>query len=118
MPSRYEHIKSPYIRERLQQTSWENHEYIDNLVRLALYLQRGPHSMAGGYEFNFLQNKFPEETRQLRRELNVESPVLTDDQDEKVFKNYLAQAMAREVERKAAEEAAAKTSWLRAGGLE
>ena len=67
----YKNIKSEFIKNKIKETPWEAREYIDDLIKIEDFILRGgPHSMAGGYLYHHIKNKYHQEWEIIYKELN------------------------------------------------
>jgi hypothetical protein len=107
----YNQISSEYIKKMFQQTSWQNHEKIDDLIKLHGYILNPPRSCNSGMHFNHLSSKYRDEYLNLLREHSPEAleKVLSDEQARSEYR------IKKQAENDALEEQA-KKSWLLAGG--
>ena len=55
---KYSKIKSPFIKKKLQNTSWENRKYIDDLIQLHKYMTKGINSWIAATLFSELTFKY------------------------------------------------------------
>lgn len=113
----YDTIQSPYIRERLRQTRWEDRGYIHALCELRAFLRTGPGGYAGALGFGSLKQRYPEEHLALLEEIDPERA-----ERERRERAERAEAWARwEAENERQRQiqlTVERDSWLRAGGLE
>ena len=58
---KYSKIKSPFIKKQLQNTTWENRVYIDDLVQLHKYMTVGIKSWLAASLFSDLTYKYRKE---------------------------------------------------------
>ena len=65
-----EAIQSPFILKQLQQTSWENRDYIKNLLLLFRFMQKQRLSPPEGQHYFGLRNQYQEEYLHLLKEIN------------------------------------------------
>ena len=65
---KYSNIKSPFIKKKLQNTSWENRTYIDDLVKLHKYMISGIKSWIAASVFSELTYKYRKEYLELIKE--------------------------------------------------
>lgn len=115
----YDTIQSPYIRERLKQTKWEDRGYIRALCELRAYLRlrSGPGGYAGALVFGSLKQKYPEEHLALLEEIDPEKAERERRDREERAKAYALQEAEDERQRQI-RLTVERDSWLRAGGLE
>lgn len=113
MPSNnYEIITSDHIRGLLEKTSWDNHQYIDDLLQLAHYIINPPQSIAPGYQMNSLINRYRDDYKKL---LHEQEPGQLERQSAEAEK-FMLHTLAIETATAVAEEVT-KDRWLQAGGL-
>ena len=65
---KYSNIKSPFIKKKLQNTTWENRTYIDDLVKLHKYMTNGIKSWIAASLFSDLTYKYRKEYIELIKE--------------------------------------------------
>ena len=107
----YDGITSPYIQERLSQTSWEDHGEIDDIIRLEKLMRNGYHGMASSMNFHGLKGKYPDAYLALAKEID---PDLYDRvKAEQAEQNEKRAQASLEAEKRTC---LAKESWKRAGG--
>lgn len=107
----YKEISSAFIRERLKNTEWKNHETIDELLTLDAFIQKAPTTRNGFIKFEHLKHLYPAEFLQLLGDFSPEllKAELLKQEEAK------AQVNARLALRKS-EENAKLLEWLNAGG--
>ena len=107
----YKEISSAFIRERLQNTEWKNHQIIDELMALDAFIRKAPTTRNGFMKFEQLKHDYPAEFLLLLGDFS---------QDElKAELQKQQEAVARENARIALrerEENARQLDWLHAGG--
>lgn len=64
----YTDITSPYIKQKLQETTWKDHAYIDHLVTLLAFISAPPATRTGTMHYNGLKSTYPEDFLQLLNE--------------------------------------------------
>ena len=65
---KYSNIKSPFIKKQLQNTSWKNRKYIDDLLLLHKYMTNGIKSWIAASVFSDLTYKYRKEYLELIKE--------------------------------------------------
>jgi len=65
---KYSNIKSPFIKKQLQNTTWDNRIYIDDLVKLHRYMTDGIKSWIAASLFSELTYKYRREYLELIKE--------------------------------------------------
>lgn len=65
---KYSEIKSPYIIKKLQGTTWENRNYIDDLISLHHYMIKGVSHYISANLFSDLKLRYQEEYLKLIQE--------------------------------------------------
>jgi hypothetical protein len=107
----YHEIKSGYIRELIQTTSWTSHENIDNLIRMHAFLLNPPTTLNGGILFNWLKSSYPDHYLSLLKEISME-----EYEKEIVRQQERLAAQLKSFMDLSAKEDLARKDWLNAGG--
>ncbi len=115
----YEAVESPFIRERIRQTSWQERGTIDELCKLRELLLLPGRSLryAGAMYLHRLKQKYPTEYLELLAEIDPERARKVREDQRLQAEIAANQAEAREAAWKARVEVE-RESWLRAGGRE
>lgn len=108
---KYTEIQSEYIKKKIQETSWLEHEKIDELICLYKYIRRPPTQFNSGMHFNYLKNHYEEEYFELIREFSEAAYQLAI--EEKVNKKKKSIELAEMASKK---ETQLKQEWIKSGG--
>ena len=108
-------ITSPFILQHIKNTSWQNREYINNLLQLERYIKYGANGMASNQMYFVLREKYQMEFLALLSEID---PVKMEKQ-----KKEFEKLAAKNVKEAAAEllklqrtEKKAYAEWIALGG--
>jgi hypothetical protein len=115
----YEAIESPFIRERIRQTSWRKRGTIDELITLRRLMLLPGQSLryAGAMYLHRLKQKYPVEYLELLAEIDPERARKVREDQRRQVEIAAFEAEVQEAKWKA-RVAAERESWLRAGGRE
>jgi len=79
-PINYADVQSPFIIDRIHETSWSHRQYITDLLALARCIERnGPRSYAEAFVYGNLKSRYPLEHRALVIEHQERRNVLTEE---------------------------------------
>jgi hypothetical protein len=104
-------INSPYLLQKIKETSWKNRDYINDLIRLERMIQKGPQGFAGGQIYFLLREKYPVEFLELLKEA-----ALSDQQKSEIEKASYEEKMAAAEKQEAEKEKEAYANWIALGG--
>lgn len=113
MSPHYEGIQSPYIQEKLKQTSWEDRHYIDDLLRLEQFARKPHNSWASAIIFYNLRRMYQEEWVALLEEVDPQRAL----QEKERISLEIEQVQRLSIEFKENAEKS-RRSWHKAGGQE
>ena len=68
--NKYNQIKSKFIKEKIKNASFENKEYIDNLIFLEKSITEGIGGWAGNMKLFGLKSTYEKEYKELLKELD------------------------------------------------
>lgn len=68
----YTDVTSPFILERMRNTSWENRKLIDDLIHLWQLVVKPPSNYSGGMALSILRAAYPDEYLALLEEHSPE----------------------------------------------
>jgi hypothetical protein len=107
----YDQITSVFIKTMLLKTSWQDHEKIDDLIKLHGFILNPPRAYNSGMLFNHLSSKYRDEYLILLSEHSPKAleKVLSDEQ------RIIEYQIKKQAEYDAI-EVQAKKAWLLAGG--
>lgn len=112
---KYSEIQSPYIRKKLEETSWENREYIHDLLKLYEWIRNPPQSLCSIAGCGHMQSRLHEDWLALLREYSEKA---YQEHIEWEAENNRRRDKARKLRqaREEAERQAELEDWLKAGG--
>lgn len=125
-PITYDDVQSPFIADRIRETSWHQRQYITDLLQIARYIERnGPRSFAEALAYKQLKSSYPAEFQALELEHSEERGVSTEEflhikedihreQIVEEARQLLADTHARRQQRRL--EKISFASWRKAGG--
>lgn len=103
--------KSEYVQERLEGCSWENREYIEDLLRIERYALEGASGMADGLKSQQIKSEYPRAWEEIHLELN---PDKLEERRQRREERRQRREQFRERKRRKLE--AAKEYWVELGG--
>lgn len=109
----YTNITSPFIKEKLINTNWSNHSYIDSLILLDKYIRKSPKSYTSSVLFHSLKNKYQKEFLALCKEYSIsryEKELLEIEMEAQKQKVKVIKNKKRDEDN--------RNNWIKAGGLE
>jgi len=111
-------INSPYLLQKIAETSWKNRDYINDLIRLERMIQKGPQGFAGGQIYFLLREKYPVEFLELLKEASPQryEAALADQQKSKIKKASYEEKIATAEKQQAEREKEAYANWISLGG--
>jgi hypothetical protein len=108
---KYAEIKSEFIKRKIRETSWIEHEKIDELICLFKYIRQPPMQYNSGWHFSYLKSHYEEEYLELLHEFSSEAyQSALEEFEKKKKKNSEREELAKK------EETKLKQEWLKAGG--
>jgi hypothetical protein len=107
----YSKIKSAYINNLLRQTSWDEHQKIDDLINLHRYIISHPRSFTSGMHYSHLMHKYDKEFLILLKE---HSEIAYEAEIKK--RNSYHEKLISEAQKEKEYIEKRKTDWLKAGG--
>jgi hypothetical protein len=111
-------INSPYLLQKIKETSWKNRDYINDLIRLERMIQKGPQGFAGGQIYFLLREKYPVEFLELLKEASPKryKAALADQQKSEIEKASYKEKMIAAEKQEAEKEKKAYANWIALGG--
>ena len=111
-------INSPYLLQKIKETSWKNRDYINDLIRLERMIQKGPQGFAGGQIYFLLREKYPVEFLELLKEASPQryEAALADQQKSVIDKASYEEKMAAAEKQEAEKEKKVYANWIALGG--
>ena len=111
-------IHSPYLLQKIKETSWKNRNYINDLISLERMIQRGPQGFAGGQIYFLLREKYPVELLELLKEVSPQryEAELAQQQKAVIDKASYEEKMATAEKQEAEREKEAYANWIALGG--
>jgi hypothetical protein len=111
-------INSPYLLQKIKETSWKNRDYINDLIRLECMIQKGPQGFAGGQIYFLLRKKYPVEFLELLKEASPEryEAALADQQKSEIEKASYKEKITAAEKLEAEREKEAYANWIALGG--
>ena len=108
---KYSEIQSEYIKKKIQETSWSEHEKIDELICLYKYIRQPPVQYNSGWHFGYLKSHYAEEYLELLREFSLEAYQIEIAKLEEIKLKISKQAQIAEDK-----EIKLKHEWIKSGG--
>ena len=68
--TKYSSAKSELIKTKIKETDWTNRQYIDDLLLLKVYLEKGADGFVSAMQFHQLKNKYQQEFLTLSKEIS------------------------------------------------
>jgi hypothetical protein len=107
----YSEIKSAYIKNLLQETSWQDHKKVDDLIKLHNYIINHPKSFIPGMHYTHLMQQYDNEFLVLLKEYSEQAYDI-EIKKRNAFRDRLI------IEEKKEEEIIVnqRNEWIKAGG--
>lgn len=107
----YTEVTSAFIRSLIKESSWQNRQKVDDLIRLHRFILHPPKSFSGGWAFSHLKSTYPLEFLKLLEEYSPEALELELSEREQIRLKLEKLQTERE-----SELIEMQKQWLMAGG--
>ena len=117
---RYSEINSRFILDRMKETHWEDHLYIDHLTLLAdIIVRGGPKGSGDGRVYREFTEEYPVEAEALHLEIDEGKVISSEDfnSKKKAHQEKLRHEAQRYLEGLHRKEELGRHEWLELGGL-
>ena len=111
-------IHSPYLLQKIKETSWKNRDYINDLIRLESTIQKGPQGFAGGQIYFLMRQKYSVEFLELLKEASPQryEEALAQHQKALIDEASAEEKMVAAKKQEAEKEKEAYENWIALGG--
>ena len=112
---KYTEAKSNFVKEKIKNSSFENGDYVDDLLKIEHYVLGGDFGLPTGYIVKELERNYSNEFKLIWQELEPKeyAKLKSREKEEKKKEKKEEEADRRESLR---EDAEMKRDWLKAGG--
>ena len=107
----YTEVTSAFISRLIKKSSWQDHQKVDDLIRLHRFILHPPKSFSGGWAFSHLKLTYPFEFLKLLEEYSPEALEFELSEREQIRHNLEKLQTER-----ASELLEMQKQWLLAGG--